>query len=306
METVFHLDYLSVTFLGNDYKAVWAEFFEASLGGLTARPFGGRRYKQSSVCSTGGIVYYGPAVLTKDGQEHFHIELKGESLRCLTPDLLQEYLGVVASSGKVTRIDFAFDHCDFTPDEIYFSVKGAPELLETKASRESLEWIEKEHQRQEGQADSEDPRGCHTMYIGSSQSERRLRIYDKHGYTRVELQLRAEWANAAALVLSRSVAPKWPPLAVGMLLDFVNVKLDCWRDQFENFVQCSLKVYSARAVSLDRAMRWLADQVAPALHTCIEVIGLDAVLAWVRDNLGKDGQRLDRWQPVLQMASPPL
>ena len=149
---------------------------------------GWRGYKECYKSGSGAIVYTLPI---KSDLEHYHIQLNGDSCACLTPADLGGIEEIRRGGLKVTykRVDLAFDTELFTVEEYLEQVKA--DNITRRSSRECLEVMESPFKlREDGR------KGTMTVYLGSASSDRRLRVYNLHGPTRVELQLRGDWAGS--------------------------------------------------------------------------------------------------------------
>jgi DNA relaxase NicK len=137
---------------------------------------------------------------------------------------------------------------------------------------------------QPGGYHEDDRTGAATAYLGSRQSERMLRAYDKDPNgadprTRFELELKGEGARSAmALLLDRTTLTADPlGSVVGLLLAFVDFRdragtvhgdrsprLDWWA-ALVGSLGAVRGVVAVRVDSLARRARWVARQVAPTL-----------------------------------------
>lgn len=124
------------------------------------------------------VLYAYPA----DESRHCCLELSGQALERI--DLANVYamiqeLEAEGITTKCTRIDAAFDHHFFKPSTCFKAYEKG--CYRTQATRKKRLWIDGE----EG----------NTFYVGSRQSKRFLRIYDKRGYTRTEMEFKDTYAE---------------------------------------------------------------------------------------------------------------
>lgn len=290
------VDYLTFTVHDcNEPEFFWDEVFKDKLGSLNNTGHGGIGYKVLYRACEGAQLYCEP--INTDRGSYFTIELKGRACECLTPDDFIE-LVVMRRGGmdiRFRRLDIAFDGLEITPIEFYGELVSGN--LNCKASRTSIRIDNSPNQLR----DNGEVGGCQTTYIGSKQSNRLVRLYNKHGFNRLELQLRDEWSDAAGCLLFGCPYTEWMKTSISILRDFIDLPDN---ENWNLLVSCvepaGIRVYSARLISLDRAKRWLAKQVAPAIFAVQSVEGLDAFLELIVDNVNE--KRLERWQSVMQLA----
>ena len=117
-----------------------------------------------------------------DESKHCCVELSGQALARIDFSKLQEMLRLIGGSEirtKCTRIDVAFDHNFFKPVTCFKAYKKG--CYRTQARRGKRLWV-----------DGEDG---NTFYVGSRQSGRFLRVYDKRGFTRTEMEFKERYAE---------------------------------------------------------------------------------------------------------------
>lgn len=194
-----------------------------------------------------------------------HISLPASALGKLRLTVLDMLKLIADSGGSVNRLDVAIDTDRVHIDEIHQSIV-AKEIV-TKAHRKTYV------------GDFDDP--GETIYIGSPDSMRRVRIYDKAAeqgisdgtvWTRCEVQLRKDHAaQAAAFILQGGEAVE----VVASSIDFRSVTGDsnvtrrpqvawwsAWLGYASGLVSFALEKTSATVESM-RA--WIRKQVVPAL-----------------------------------------
>ena len=123
-----------------------------------------------------------------DESKHCCVELSGQALARIDFSKLQEMLRLIGGSGirtKCTRIDVAFDHNLFKPVTCFKAYKKG--CYRTQARRGKRLWL-----------DGEDG---NTFYVGSRQSGRFLRVYDKRGFTRTEMEFKERYAEHLGAML---------------------------------------------------------------------------------------------------------
>ena len=115
-----------------------------------------------------------------------------------------------------------------------------------------------------------------TLYLGRPTSDRLLRIYDRRGFTRLEIQTRNERATALSTLLAAYGASYLPDLTIGALRDFIdftdhtsnqNPSRQALLSWWEELVTSRPKVPTPipRPVpTLTRTLSWYAKSVAPS------------------------------------------
>jgi DNA relaxase NicK len=303
MDLTAKIDWLAFTVFDqeNNYLAFWKEYLAQRLGELQPKEHGGRGYQKMYVGLAGAKVYTQPSSVGLKGM-HFHVELPGEAVSCLLPSDLQAIYQTGVGGKKIgdlkiryTRIDLAIDHGDFTPFDIW------NELLEgrvvTYASRKSV----KQDYSPFNPKDNGELGTC-TVYIGSENSERRIRFYDRRGYTRVELQLRQDWADAIAQVILKAKYQDWLGLMLGFIDTYINFPTDWWSEFVKQREIVDIIVKSARTVSLEKLTKWMTLQVAPGLFAYQKVLGRYEFWKWLCDTIKENPKRLDPWRAIMEMA----
>jgi hypothetical protein len=176
----------------------------------------GRRYKEIHKGPYGVSLYAFP-----NNGVHCHVEIKGDAIDQLGQLRLFEFLESLPDMKapfvhgqreplpvrcSVRRVDIAFDHAPFSPMDCYEAHQRGD--IRCKASRDAHHW----HSNSEGD----------TFYIGSKMSGRLIRIYNRRGFTRLEMQFRHKWAQAVGARLIDQGDKDLGPWAFGLLRDFVD------------------------------------------------------------------------------------
>jgi len=291
----FRIDWLSFTIFGVDsHAAFWAEFFEDKLGNLTSLGHGGRGFHEILQTANGAKVYVNPVSISDKGV-YFHIELPGQSMACLTPQHVIDmfYLMKAGIPIQVTRLDLAWDDVFFTPDDFYTQlIEGK---VVTRATRQSITYYESPFQEQEigGKI------GCHTCYVGARSSERMIRVYDLHGFTRLEFQLRGDWAHVVAGLLMQGEYQSWVEKSLTFLKQYIDFPgWDLWKLFLHDSEMATIVVKSARLVSMSRLEKWLAKQVIPGLFVMQAIYGIDDFWEFVVRNI--TDKRLEKYKPIIE------
>lgn len=161
------------------------------------------------------IGWLGTRISYSDGREDIYVEVPGDGCEfCGSASLLQ-MLGVLPC--RMRRIDFAIDGLlgpdgkRLCPGWVFETLTRRPESVRTAAnlsSRESVVYTRNVENQ--------------TCYLGSAQSERRVRFYDKRGPTRCEIQVRGDRAEGLGEKLRCMPPGDLPAFGLGVIRDFVD------------------------------------------------------------------------------------
>ena len=300
------IHWFAFTFFGErlEFDAFYKEFFSPTFGDFVEQEYGGRGYKIIATTAIGIKLYFDPVSKSAKGN-HCHMEIPGAACDCLIPDVFREIMtyltysrwvnGVLQSDMfSVKRIDLAFDYVPFTPEEWLTSISGSNVV--TLAKRDKIRITNSPFAlRENGE------QGCMTVYLGTNESDRMIRVYNQRGYTRLEIQMRDERAHLVALDVLLSSPTKWHEKALSHLVQFVNFKEnipDWWFTFINSEKSAELIISSSRVVGLRKTERWHEKQIATSLSVMAEVEG------WVYiENLIENGKKRDRsrYAPILQL-----
>ena len=187
------------------------------------------------------------------------VNLPGEACEMLGTENL---LALVRELGlQVTRLDLAWDTDIFSPREAFDSWKAGNAVSHIK---KKPKWIEEEHD---------------TLYIGSrsAQNARMVRIYNRRGPTRVELELHKQRADMMWKVLDEMALEDWSAAGLHHLVDFIDFRersvdvnvgrcprVDWWDSFTDGASRLSLPI-PRKAPDLDAQTKWMKDGVASTL-----------------------------------------
>lgn len=294
----FHVDYFSVTVVGIKLSK-FVSMFMGQFGKIEWAKTGGRGFKKRGVMLAGVNVYKDPVYPMKDGRKnYFHIELKGKACSLLSESWFYEVMNVGCiedgTAVSLTRIDLAFDGLDFTVSDFWGSVLEGN--ITTRASRQSFRHIYSPWELNElGE------KGTETVYIGSFKSDRMVRVYDKHGFVRLELQLRGAWAKAFGARMDNGTYDIFDEFSRGAVKDFMNLSDKFW-DAFitSKIKKVALSVYTAKMVTVESIDEWIIRQVSPSLAFFYEYYGdLEHIFELVK----RGGDRLTQKHKTLLAMS---
>lgn len=298
MSITFRVHWLSTTIWADkDYgHKMWEEWFEEFLGPMHQVGHGGRGFKSLFIALLEAKLYAEP--FAQDGiesNEYFSFEFPGSACDAVPDKVIQEFIVVLNrwEKARITRLDLAWDGTPFTPDQVKIAVQARQ--MRSHIRRKNWEYsISPEALREDGQI------GTSSLRLGSTQSERFLRVYDKHGPVRLEMQTRAERADLIARDVLVHLPTMWIDNAISHLRDYVDFieqeteKLLPWWSAFINNQARALKTVSdARTIELNRMIAWVDTQVSPTLSVLADVIGEQSIDAFVVSGRKKRGDKFN-------------
>jgi DNA relaxase NicK len=292
----FRVHWLSLTLWAEkDYALkMWDEWFEEYLGQLNPVGHGGRGFGSLFQALAAAKLYADP-LHQNDGVSYVHFEFPGTSCDALPDKLIQEFIVTLNRWEKyrVTRVDLAWDRVEFTPHDVQeaISEENVRSLLQRKTLHVHNQPFEI---RDDGVI------GTTSVRIGSNQSTRMLRVYDKRGPVRLEFQSRAERADLVARDVLIKLPKLWIDKAIGHLRDYVDFveketeKLLPWWDTFIHNQDRAMKTISdARIIELRRMIAWVDKQVSPTLSVLADVVGEQSIDAFVVSGRKRRGNKFN-------------
>ena len=188
----------------------------------------------------------------------YHVVLGGSAIRalCTRKELSQETLlrEVIRSGASVTRLDLATDL-----REVSIQLSSIWSALESGHNRGSS--------RKFGQIVSND--GGHTIYVGSRQSEKFIRVYDKAAqeglpqelWFRFEIETKGMVARALAKLLLDT--GQWKNIFDGCALGMVDLRPNSSFEEF--FRKGDVPIGVPKLERQTDRERWIAEQVVAAV-----------------------------------------
>lgn len=306
-EITFKIDYLSITIWGthDEILEIHDDFLSEFVGDPIHVGHGHRGYQWWGRALSGVNVY---SIPVNENQDHGHIELKGEACEVIPMEALrkliiylQERHQNTGQKFNVTRLDLAWDGVNASPLEFLEAVQK--DYIRSLAKRDK--WKLDQSPLKEG----EEVRVSTTVYFGAPSSARRLRVYDRRGFTRVELQTRDKRAHAIVESLFVELPEQWGNLAISHLRDYLDVYQDedketlagWWAELVGAVVRANMTVTDAKQVELYRLQKWIVHQVAPALSVIADTVGESSIEAFIEFGRVKRG---DRYKPILENIHP--
>ena len=295
----YRVHWLSVTIWTSfaDILKIWHERFEPIFGTLIDQKHGGRSFKAIHESVAGIQVYSNPTSVHLEQETYVSMSIPGSACDVLNPYFLFEFMKHIDEKYRVnvTRLDIAFDHAPFSPKE--FSEALDADKVRTYAKRESITNISSPYQPQE---DGEII-GCDTVQVGARQSERILRVYNKRGFTRVELEAKKKRADGIAKEVMLKDPIYWGELFMGHLRDFIDLVedkdtgmlVDFWAEFVQAIPRADLKVTDPRQIETDKMMGWMYYGVAPALSVVCDIFGENEIEEIIKIGRENRGERYD-------------
>lgn len=274
----FHADYLRVTAWINPEE--WEEVYDRTIGGALGDwvPIEqkGMFYQRLFQAALGARLYTCPSGLNRDANQ-ITVQLPGKACQYLGFAGLQAfvtYLEAYSDRISITRLDLAFDTSLFSVGQFWEAANQ--EDCRTYARRDTFKYIDGPNElREDGQ------KGCGTVSLGKRDSLRYLRVYDKHGPTRVELELKDKKAHQVAQDLfyaqeeGKEVVDLVFEKAMGHLRDFVDVSRDWWEAFTAGIIRAYMQLTgkTAREIDVQAVADWLFEEVSMAFSACVDVYG---------------------------------
>lgn len=270
----YMIDFLSITVHASVQECVdeYNLIFSHALGELADQDHGAKGFS--------GLMTAAQGFQLKHNQGHEYrnycsFVFPGNACKAVPPEFFIAFYRRLMRKeirNKVTRIDLAFDEVPFTPrqfKEILEEDDSFPEkgLVRSLTQRDSLHWHEESLKVRE----DESGKGRDTCYFGSRQSERYLRVYNMRGPTRFEVEFKGIRAEFIAHDLLSNDEEKWIEIAMGHILDFIDINTSWWKEFKADHSRVYTKLHSAEEKELNKTIGWLMDQVAPtlaAVHKC--------------------------------------
>lgn len=278
-EVATSIDWLNVTVWADpwDVAAVATEqLLGLERGGLDLWTFGGGGYFrgfQDRASAEGITLHMNPDGRVEGEADWCTLSIPGQPCREIGSRRLQGFLRTLTAQGwrwRVSRIDLAADGAGFTPVDFYSEV-AAGRVRSGVHRRGQDEWLQLTRGHQGPDSSTV------TVYFGRRASERFCRVYDKHGFTRFELEMKGDRAALVGQVFAERNEAYLPALVMGQIRDFCDLatehrtgKARTWvlNSQWAAFIgaQTRLRLPISRApLSLERAAHWVRTSVAPTL-----------------------------------------
>lgn len=218
---------------------------------------------------------------------HTHWTFPGSICQEIPFTLWQKFIKTTSSQNikiKCTRLDIRADYCNFTPHDIYQSIQEGK--ARTWANRETLQLIENPNEFDElGNV------GTATVYIGSRKSDRFMRVYNLHGFTRMELQTRKDISNHYLEYLLISDEKEFINKSMAILQDFITIDEEYWHIFTNGIPRAFMKIKPQEDKTLQSLDKYLKIQVSTVLYLLVAIKGsqyLDQLLSIGQKNIVKN------------------
>jgi DNA relaxase NicK len=240
--------------------------FKSTFGDLEELGHGGKGFKEIFRGLLEFKIYVTPSHETDD--EYFFFEIAGQACELISWQYLQGLESLLSTNYKnyyiYKRIDLAFDNCPFTPLQVKQVVTEGS--IRSLAKRKSLKIEESPF----GLKDNGEE-GTHTVYFGSRSSERMIRVYDKRGFTRLELELHDLRADLVAKELFQADdISKWYEIMIGHLRDFIDLDTPWWVEFIGGLGRAWASVTKPKDIAIEKLINWIDHQVTPALSVVVD------------------------------------
>ena len=257
-------------------------------GEMVEMGHGGRGFKEIWHSLMEFKIYLNPV---QEDREYFHYEIPGQACELISWDYFHALGALLESNYKdaynFTRLDFAFDNLGFTPEQ------AEQEIIEnnirTLGKRENLVV----HKSPLGKRDNGEI-GTYTVEFGLREADRRIRIYNKRGYTRLEIETRDFRAQIIAqdLLLAEDVS-KWFSISIGHLRDYIDFYTDWWQEFISGEARAWATIGDAKELTVTRMVNWLDRQVMPALSVAIDILPPEAIDKLIKRGRSRRGAKYD-------------
>lgn len=281
---------------------IYEKNFRGVVGNLDDRSHGGFGYTSAKAGMGGFMLYYNPEQRPGEkvaGDENrVTMKFPGQVCAAVSPEKWIEFFNVLDQDNvpcHFTRIDLAFDNVPFTPGEFFKAVES--DDVRSLAKRESLRFEAAPMQKK----DDGSGVGCYTCYFGSRSSQRMVRVYDKRGPTRLELECKDDRSHLIALELFRSKPEDWFGVAISHVRDFIDVNCQWWGKFINGIERAFAKISDLKKVTLDRIVNWIDGQVAPSLSVLIDCLGFDTLKEIIE---GGKKRRSSKYQGLVLAMAP--
>jgi DNA relaxase NicK len=240
--------------------------FKSTFGDLEELGHGGRGFKEIYHSLLEFKIYLSP--VNDAVEEYFHFEIPGQACELLSWKYFQGLESLLTSNYhdryNYTRLDLAFDNCPFTPPLVEAAIRESK--VRSLAKRESLELHSSPFEKKENGEE-----GTNTVNFGSRSSERMIRVYDRRGFTRLELELKDKRADLVAKQLFQAEdISNWYEIMIGHLRDFVDFDTSWWKEFIGSAGRAWASVSKPKDIEIEKILNWLDHQVMPALSVVVD------------------------------------
>jgi len=238
------------------------DFGELELSGNT------RHYENRYITGNGFQLTGNP--YNKEHGEHGLFVIPGALCDCFDINKLKEFCYENRGLNiKCTRLDLKIDNCPFTPHDIDKSIDA--DKFECTSHKENMYLINNKYE-----LDELGNMGTATYVIGSGSSERYLRIYNKHGFTRMEMECKGDTANGYFYGLMMNLENK-SNFIMGHMMDFLRIDAPYWNEFTNGYERKYMKINKIKDIELIRMETYFYNQCAPTISILREIKGKDYI-----------------------------
>lgn len=298
---LFHVDWFRIT-LHSPYKQVlelYNSCFSEILGPLSTQPFG--RFAYSMVEQ--GLLNFSLLHGVDGPNQHCCLDFPGKACQAVPPEFFIDFLGIVVSLGinfKITRIDLAFDGCNFSPEQFYDAIQA--DKFRSHGTKKSLQYVNTPNQEREDGSGL----GCSTTYFGSIESNRRVVVYNLHGAVRLEIRFKDDLAWVVGTHLLGSLPDDWGRVAMGHLRDFIDIQTDWWQEFTKGTERAYAKLWQAKEYEIAKLMAALITQTASRLSVVRDCMGQEYFDSFISHCVTSGrANRGHKYDPILKTFQPP-
>jgi DNA relaxase NicK len=267
IEFRYGVHWLSFVVFGSRDEAfqLYDVLFKGLFGELEAIGHGGRGFKEIWHSLLAFKVYVTPSMGT---EEYFNFEIPGQACELIDPQIflkLESILSYGYREYRYKRLDFAFDDLGFTPQDVELAI--ANDQVRSLAKRETMTVHRTPFEKREN-----GELGTYTVNFGSRQSERMIRVYNRRGFTRLELELKGKRADLVAKqIFSASDASNWRVTVMSHLQDYIEINSDWWKEFISGTGRAWAIVSTPKEVSQANMTKWLEHQVSASLSVINDI-----------------------------------
>jgi hypothetical protein len=267
----FIIDYFRITVHESTRycEDIYNEYFREFLGPLCESSRGAKGFKAAYEAALGFQLKHTPGGY----REYCTFEFPGKACKAIPPEVLGLFHNVLKLEEKrfnVNRIDLAFDGVKFTPLQLYEVIlKDGKRKSSEKSLVRSLTQRDSVHYEIEPLKEKEDKSSFarETCYFGSRSSERFLRLYNKRGPNRLEVEYKGDRASIVADDLFKDLYNfhEFFNIAISHLRDFIDIDLPWWLEFINENDRAFAKIHNAKDITLGNKKVWLFHQAAPTI-----------------------------------------
>ena len=293
-EITYQIHWLALTVKSEreDGFNLYENLFKKDFGPLEDLGNGGRGFKEIYNNSMQMKLYLTPS--SYQPQSYWHFEIPGRACELILPNHFLALGDYLESNFKqrysITRLDFAFDHVPFIPEDIQIAIQE--DKARTLAKRDSLHITGSPFAKKDN-----GELGTHTVEFGSNYSDRMITVYDRRGYTRLEFQCKDKRSQLVGQeILLSGDETKWFGIALSHLRDYIDFHTSWW----DEFVSASARAFQTVSnpceVSTEKLVNWLNRQVSPALSVAVDILPQESIDALLRNGRRRRGLK---WNLIL-------